>query len=100
MNVVPLFVLLDVYGQYWFAPGWETDLDYYYQLFQPGLTTITAIETFNWPAGAGAADGIRFWSALTNASMTEVLGNVAMVSFGWKNALPMASGAGCGRSPS
>jgi len=70
----PLFVILDVYGQYWFAPAWTRSINYYVRELRPGTTLITVLPAFAWPANAGAASGIVFWAALTDPSMTAILG--------------------------
>jgi hypothetical protein len=78
----PLFVLLDVYGEYYFYPSWNTYLDY-------KLVDVTVfiasfpILNFEWPAVTSSADGIAFHAAILNSSMTSVAGNIDSVAFGW-----------------
>ncbi len=83
----PLFVILDVYGDYWFAPAWtniQNGVDYYRDLeFEPGLTGVGIIEPFNWPEGVGQAGGIIFWGALTTPDMDALFGSVDSLTFGW-----------------
>lgn len=75
---VPLFVLLDVYGTYWFWPGWTNTTDYSLQNLVPGEVPLDIVSSFVWPdIGGQTATGIVFWSALLNESMTEVLGGTA-----------------------
>ncbi len=79
----PLFVILDVYGSYWFAPSWSQSIDYYSQGFNPGLTQISVINPFRWPSNVGSGTGIVFWGAMTDEAMTEIFGTYASVEFGW-----------------
>jgi len=83
----PLFVILDVYGVLLFAPGFTEDLDSYlseYPSFQPGETLVTVVQPFIWPEGAGAATGILWYGALTNPSVTEIVGDWSSWSFSWE----------------
>lgn len=83
----PLFVLLDVYGDYWFAPEWiyfRDGMDYYSLPFPQGLSEVTVLEPFAWPDIHGEAQGIRFCGALTNPEMTELFGAMDFVEFGWE----------------
>jgi len=85
---LPLFVLLDVYGEYWFAPSWISEkdgLDYYKDLtFKPGITNITIIEQFDWPANAGKADDIFFYAALLTPEMDRIFGIFSQAEFSWE----------------
>lgn len=55
---VPLFVILDVYGELLFWPGWSKVVDYATITVPPGASRISILPEFMWPADAGAADGI------------------------------------------
>lgn len=79
----PFFVILDVYGNYWFAPEWTQDFDYYDLVFEPGATPLIIIPEFVWPQGAGSATGIMFWSAVTDPLITQVVGTLDYWTFGW-----------------
>ncbi len=82
----PLFLLLDVYGEYWFAPSWiyvEDGADYYMRNFAPGANWIMAIQEFPWPQGAGSASDIFFHAALTDPGVTTLLGEFDSWRFGW-----------------
>ncbi|MBN2054608.1 Ig-like domain-containing protein [bacterium] len=82
----PLFVILDVYGDYWFAPSWRhvsEGIDGYAGEYAPGLTELEIIEPFFWPAGTGAADDIRFWGVMTDAAVTDLYGELGCWTFGW-----------------
>jgi hypothetical protein len=81
----PLFVVLDVYGSYFFAPSF-TAFDSYLALhptFEPGLTSVEVLPEFAWPNGVGEAENVRWISGLTNPAMTELFGEVDVFSFGW-----------------
>ena len=79
---MPLFVLLDVNGSYFFAPGF-TDFDYYETDLYPGKTTIEVIPEFSWPANAGSSSGIGLYAGMTNHEMTMLFGTLDYVTFGW-----------------
>lgn len=82
-NNMPLMVVLDVYGQYFFAPSF-TSFDQITIDVTPGQQTIQVLPPFSWPAGAGTASGIRFHAAMTNQAITELFGTLDSFSFGWE----------------
>ncbi len=84
LNGNPLFVILDVYGQYWFAPGWTETPDAYSRNYEPGLTVISVINPFQWPQNTGTAENIFFHAALTDPGITTILGEMSSWRFGWE----------------
>ena len=82
-NDIPLMVVLDVYGQYFFAPSF-TSFDQYTIDVTPGQQTINVLPMFNWPADAGAASGLWFYAAMTDQAITELFGTLDSFSFGWE----------------
>lgn len=84
---VPLFVLLDVFGEYWFWPRWRhypPDIDWKNVDVPQGSVRIEIIPEFTWPdVGTGLVEGLRFHAALLNEAMTEVLGEVDTVEWSY-----------------
>ncbi len=82
---VPLFVLLDVEGMFFFWPEWKMlpDVSYGIVSLLSGTTPVEILPVFQWPAGVGSASGIRFMGAMTDPAMTELLGTMDIISFGW-----------------
>ncbi|HPQ41779.1 MAG TPA: hypothetical protein PLV45_15535, partial [bacterium] len=65
----PLFILLDVYGDYFWGPGWTPEFDGYWDelpVLDEGVTDCTVIPEFTWPEGAGTASGIAFVGCVTD----------------------------------
>ena len=88
----PVFIALEVYGQYWFWPSWtafsppeHTSIDYKVLTFRPGSTTINIMGPFSWPTGAGAAQGLHFIALITNSFREYVIGDINQVVFGYGN---------------
>lgn len=82
----PLFMILEVYGAYYFGPTFTQDLDNYladYPYFDLGLTSILVVEPFTWPGGAGSAAGIQWIGGLTDPDVTQVIGDLGSFTFGW-----------------
>lgn len=79
----PVFVVLDMYGTYYFAPSFTLWGDHYNIDLDPGVTHIEVIPEFFWPEGAGRANGVIFWGAETDPAMTTIIGNLARWEFGW-----------------
>ncbi len=80
----PLFVILDIMGTYYFAPGFSA-FEYYTQTFPMGDTTIDVLSEFAWPQGAGTFSGAMFYGALTDPDITSLFGTLGTVTFGWGN---------------
>ena len=78
----PLFVILDVYGMYFFAPTFS-EFDYYMEDVAPGMMTIDVLPSFQWPSGVGSASGIVWYAAMTNAEITDLFGDLGTFTFGW-----------------
>jgi len=79
----PLFVILDVYGSCFFAPGWTETLDYFTLTVMPGRAIFTVLEQFSWPPDTGNADGLTFYSAMTDPAFKRILGMYDTWGFGW-----------------
>ncbi len=83
---VPLFVLLDVFGTYYSAPEWQDineHLSYYTLDLDTGRTVQEVLPAFYWPEDVGSAEGLKFYGAMTTPDMTELLGEMDTVEFGW-----------------
>ena len=79
---IPLFALLEVYGTYYFAPDF-TDFDYYTGDLPPGQKEVTILNEFLWPENVGSAEGIIWFSAMTDPEITEIFGEMDSWEFGW-----------------
>ena len=81
---VPLFVILDVYGQYFFAPTFG-DFAHYTIDVPTGQQEILVLPEFTWPANVGSASNIIWISAMTDPAITELFGDMDQWTFGWGN---------------
>jgi hypothetical protein len=83
----PLFVLLEVFGSFFFAPSYNQTFDNYlidHPIFSPGETRITVLPEFDWPDITGSADGIKWYGAMTDPQMTKLTGTLGVFNFGWE----------------
>ncbi len=80
---IPLLVALDIYGEFLFWPSWRHGLDYRMTDIPAGGKTVSILPAFAWPAGAGSASGIVFYSCFMNPGLTQICGNLDSVGFGW-----------------
>lgn len=76
------YVLLDVWGEYYFWPSWGQEIDKKFEEFLPGETQ-QVILSFTWPRGAGEADGLAFWGAIFLPGSFDLL-SYGYVSFGFR----------------
>lgn len=85
----PLFVFLDVFGYYWFAPSWVSynqteEIDFYDLSFPVGITRVEVVDEFLWPDRAGTLTGVIFWASFTNPQFLELFGSYNFWVFGWR----------------
>ncbi|MBN1295469.1 hypothetical protein JXA80_01735 [bacterium] len=79
------YILLEVYGQFWFWPSWNTTGDYLRRTL--GADTIYAAETvmsFMWPEVEGSAAGLRFWAAMLDRDRQTLYGGFDKVDWGYR----------------
>ncbi len=84
----PVFILLAVGNQFWFAPGWvssEQELDYYAIDLTTGQYTLSVIPPFTWPGNAGSGSGLRFMSAILDPDLSQVISNIDEWEFSFAN---------------
>ncbi|MBN1355463.1 hypothetical protein JXA40_04225 [bacterium] len=79
---VPLFVILDVYGNYFFWPSFGV-FDYQEITVDIGSREFEVLPEFLWPSGVGSATGIRWYAAMTDPAITGLLGTMDTWEFGW-----------------
>jgi len=84
----PLFVVLDVFGAYFFAPGFSQTMDHYgdiYPFLNIGETIVVVLPEFRWPAGVGSVGGVKWYAGILNPEITEIVGEFDQFTFGWGN---------------
>ncbi len=79
---VPLFVILDVFGEYYFWPSFTT-FDYETVQLESGLTEVIVLPEFAWPANTGTVNGIVWYSAMTDPDIQNLFGTMSSWEFGW-----------------
>ncbi|GEM_PF-5723855 len=79
-----LWVVLDVYSNYWFWPCWTQS--YCYQRIDNllGLRSETIL-SFIWPDTQSDAQGLFFHAALLHPSSSALFGNYSSVMFGYSS---------------
>jgi hypothetical protein len=90
LTAVPLFVLLDVAGNYWAWPSWQqltpplTENVHYKLVDVPtGSTELEIIPTFTWPDVQGSLEGITFIGAMVDPAFTGLIGDAGTFTFGY-----------------
>lgn len=84
LNDIPLFVILDVFGEIYFAPSWQSNLDSYILTISPGESILVVLPEFLWPSIGGSTTGLVFLAAMTDPAMTRILGEFDQWEFGWE----------------
>jgi Peptidase family C25/Propeptide_C25 len=79
------YIILDVFGLYFFWPSWAPLPDYRTVEMPAGSSDTQTILSFVWPEGQfGDVSGIYFWAALIDPSTQTLIGNYDMVEFGYR----------------
>ncbi|MBN1296368.1 hypothetical protein JXA80_06280 [bacterium] len=76
------YLLLDVYGAYWFAPGWTPDVEVIFTGADAGDTDLEIPLEFTWPSVTGSATGIRFWGGIVTTGTSQLL-DYDLATFEW-----------------
>ena len=79
----PLFIFLDIENNYWFAPTWSQDGDFYNEPIPSGKSTKIILDGFDWPDISDEVSNINFWAAITNDEITDILGDYDMKTWGF-----------------
>jgi hypothetical protein len=78
----PLFAILSIAGDYFFAPTFG-EFDHYTIDLTPGSQEITVLSEFPWPSGAGSFSGALWYAAMTNPGMSSLFGAMDTFEFSW-----------------
>ncbi len=79
---MPLFVILDLGNQFFFAPRFN-DFDYYSVTVTPNQSILPVLPEFNWPDGTGEASGIMWYAGFTTQDFSELWGEMDDFMWGW-----------------
>lgn len=81
---VPLFFIIDFMGTLLFWPSWNIDVDYMRMNVPTGKIDIDLIRGFTWPdTGSLTSDNCWTYGAMLNSEMTEILGVMDAVRWGF-----------------
>ncbi len=81
---VMIFIILDVWNDYFFWPGWTPEADWQEEHIYHGYSDMTNILSFIWPDDAGAAQGLRFWAGCVNQADNDLIGNIDFEDFSYE----------------
>ncbi len=67
------FVILDVYGSYWFWPAWSAEINFQPGTMNPDSCLIDPVLSFQWPDVEGTFTGLRFWGAILDMGTMNLI---------------------------
>ncbi len=77
-----VFVLLDVWGDFYFAPSWSyydpqtgEGVDYYIKNIPIGVSSFIALPSFNWPSLSEPLNDLAFHSAIIDPETFTIYGD-------------------------
>ena len=77
------YLILDVYGYYFFHPGWTDKIQWSPMDFRPGEQKLDTIFDFTWPENVPAADDMIFWLGYLDIRTQALSGDVDFARFGY-----------------
>jgi len=77
------FFILDIYGCFFFYPGWSQSLDWETWIMEPDTEYVDLIMTFVWPPYIPPASGILIYGAIMDPDLTILYG-MDMVELAWE----------------
>lgn len=88
---VPVFFILDVFGELWFWDDWDHyssdgggTIDFRLMDLPTGELQIDVVSKFIWPdTGSDLVMGLRFWGAVCNSDFTDIIGAYDMKQWGY-----------------
>lgn len=79
------YIILDVFGNYWFWPTWKQDVSFTYRVLESWTVyPDEEILSFTWPSSAGSESGIVIWGALARTGTYDLVCDVVSVSFSYE----------------
>ncbi len=79
-----MFVVLDVFGDFWFWPLWTPYLQGLLIELQPDRPVTYTILDFEWFDGDfGEVTGLKFWAAICRPRTYQVIGEIGWAEFGY-----------------
>lgn len=79
---IELYIILDVYGNYWFGPRWSDNCDAYTINGFIGIRTMTIFD-FTWPEVDSEAQGIIFWAGMVAEGESTLFGFYDRIEFAY-----------------
>lgn len=79
---IPLFVIFEIGGSFYFAPGFS-DFEHYTVTLAPFQQQYVDVYSFYWPVGAGTYSGARIYAGMTTPDYTSLWGSMDEKTFGW-----------------
>ncbi|MCD4655590.1 hypothetical protein K8T06_16840 [bacterium] len=78
------YIILDVYGEYFFWPSWGQVIDNDTSNLPSGKHVFTSILDFTWPEISGSAYNLRFWGGLVWPGTGILAADITSVTFGYE----------------
>jgi len=75
------YIILDVWGAYYFWPEWTMNLSHMRQTFAESPRQRHTVLEFTWPADAGSAQNIIIWCGCLNPGTTDIAGDITNAAF-------------------
>jgi len=88
---LPVFVLLETFGTYYFWPSWRRYsppespyIDYRLENIPSGTSTLEIFPSFPWPDTGTSGTDLLFMGAVMNWSLSGLAGNIDIVEWGFE----------------
>ena len=78
-----LYIVLDVYGNYYFYPSWGENIDFDTIFVAENNVYYDVILEFTFPAGVGQGSNITFYSGITFTGTFDLICPISQTSFSY-----------------
>ena len=80
-----VWILLDIYSEYWFWPSWRSagdGIDFKEDMVvAPNTSYHEEVLNFAWPVISGSADGLGFWGAAFLPDSYDFIGDLQYIEW-------------------
>ncbi|HNS40483.1 MAG TPA: hypothetical protein PKJ56_09610, partial [Promineifilum sp.] len=82
-TTVDLYIVLDVYSQYYFYPSWEQEITFARIEIEHYWDVTLDIFNFAWPRNVGQASGLWFYGIICEPGTYNLVANYSSIAFSY-----------------
>ncbi len=80
-QTVDQYIALEAFNVFFFWPSWNEEADFRRLQLTPGFSDWESVLDFTWPDAAGAAGGLKFYSAMFQQESFVLIGELQVIEW-------------------